>query len=90
APTNNDKELTTTPANYVPVTKNKRAKINISKLRHDNTKNQQPPFNKEQKYQYEKRRCDWRLPTNKITAPKNQPRVAEPKALELRSERKNK
>ncbi|CAG8830798.1 12783_t:CDS:1, partial [Gigaspora rosea] len=45
APTNNDKELATTPANYVPVTKNKRAKINISKLRHDDTKNRQPPFN---------------------------------------------
>ncbi|RIB06178.1 hypothetical protein C2G38_2217765 [Gigaspora rosea] len=45
APTNNDKELATTLANYVPDTKNKRAKVNISKLRYDDTKNWQPPFN---------------------------------------------
>ncbi|RIB30026.1 hypothetical protein C2G38_2153778 [Gigaspora rosea] len=42
---NNNKELATTPANYVPDTKNKKAKVNISKLRHDDTKNRQPPFN---------------------------------------------
>ncbi|CAG8848850.1 18909_t:CDS:2, partial [Gigaspora margarita] len=45
APMNNDKELATALANYVPDTKNKRAKVNISKLQYNDTKNRQLLFN---------------------------------------------